>query len=243
MIASCLVNKKLLEITNITNPLNEKITLPNNQIVNVIGVVENYKHVGPFEESQPTVIFYPLERKFKFLAIRGKNMEDLKEIDEYCKEKWESLEPFIAYYSMYESGAISGGINSSISYKKTFLLTAIIALVLSVGGMFSLITMLLQKRTKEIAIRKSIGSSIQSLLIMVSRPYVIVCLIAGVIGSVVGIWFVSGMMNDMYAYHVKVKAIWYVLAAMAMLLVTLLTISTQTIRAAAANPVDGLRYE
>jgi hypothetical protein len=243
MIASCLVNKQFLKTTNIENPIDEKITLPDGQVVNVVGVVEDYKHVGPFEKSQPTVIHYPLKREFKFLAIRGKSMEDLEEIDEYCKEHWDRLEPFIAYYSMYESGAISGGINSSVSYKKTFLLTAIIALVLSVGGMFSLITVLLQKRTKEIAIRKSIGSSVQSLLFIVSKPYIIVCLIAGIIGSVVGIYFVSGMLDGMYSYHVKVKVIWYVLASLSMLLVTLLTISTQTYRAAAANPVKGLRYE
>jgi putative ABC transport system permease protein len=78
---------------------------------------------------------------------------------------------------------------------------------------------------------------------MVSKPYVIVCLIAGVIGSIVGIKFVSGMMDNMYAYHVEVKVIWYVLAAFTMLLITLITISTQTYRSASANPVRGLRYE
>lgn len=243
MTASCLVNKKFLETTNLENPLNEKITLPDGQIVKIIGVVENYKHVGCFEKIQPTVINYPLEKQFKFLAIRGKNMEDLKEIDEYCKEKWESLEPFIAYRSMYDSGAISGGVRSSISFKKTFLLTAIIALVLSIGGMYSLITILLQKRKKEIAIRKSIGSSVQSLLFIVSKPYVIVSFIAGIIGSVVGIQMISGLLDNMYAYHVKVRLIWYVLAAVLMLLITLVTISTQTYRAATANPVKGLRYE
>ena len=101
----------------------------------------------------------------------------------------------------------------------------------------------MQKKKKEIAIRKSIVSNIQSLLIMISRPYVMVAIIAGVIGSVVGIYAVTAILDDMYDYHVKVKIIWYVLAAFIMFLVTLLTISTQTIRAASANPVKGLRYE
>jgi type III secretory pathway component EscS len=243
MIASALVNKKFLEIANITDPLNEKITLPNGHVVNVIGVIEDYKQEGPWEEVQPTVIHYPLERVFKFLAVRGKSMEDLKEIDEYCKYHWESLEPHIPYLSFFESFEIRGAREINISYKKTFLLTAIIALLLSVGGMYSLITMLLQKRTKEIAIRKSIGSNIQSLLIMMSKPYMMVAIIAGIIGSVVGIYAVTAILDDMYDYHVKVKILWYVLAAIIMFLVTVLTISTQTIRAASANPVQGLRYE
>lgn len=161
MLNTALVNQRFLEVTNIKDPIGKQITLLNGRVVKIIGVVEDYKHVGPWRKTEPTVIHYPLEGNFKFLAIRGNSLEDLKEVDAYCKEQWEALEPFMPYVSMYETGNIEDALNLSTSFKKTFLFTAFIALLLSVGGMFSLVSMLVQNRTKEIAIRKTIGSNVQ----------------------------------------------------------------------------------
>lgn len=78
---------------------------------------------------------------------------------------------------------------------------------------------------------------------MISKPYIKVSLIAGIIAGFIGIFLAKGMLDEFYDYHVKVKLIWYLLSALVMFLVTLVTISTQTIRAATTNPVKGLRYE
>lgn len=243
MKSTALVNEKFIDITGDKDPIGKQLTLLNGKKVTIIGIIGNYKQVATFQKSEPTVIHYPLEGNFKFLAIRGRSMEDLKEIDEYCKEKWEMLEPFMPYTSMFESGAIEGGRETSISFKKTFLFAAIVALLLSVGGIFSLVTMLIQNRTKEIAIRKTVGSGTSRILVLISRPYIVVSLIAGIIGSSGGFYLVSNLLDNIYDYHVKVKPTWYLLSLLIMLLVTLVTISTQTIKAATANPVEGLRYE
>ena len=240
---TALVNRKFLNVVGGKDILGKQITLLNGKSVTVVGVIENYKHIGAFGEYEPTVIHYPFEGKFKFLAIRGKSMKDLEEINSYCKAKWEEIEPFYPYTSMYESGNIIAGLDVSKNFKRTFLFAAIIALILSITGVFSLVTMLVQNRTKEIAIRKTIGGGIQNILMLISKPYLFVNIIAGIIGSAVGIIIVKSLLDNIYDYHVQVKVSWYVLASLIMLFITVVTISTQTIRAAMANPVKGLRYE
>ena len=240
---NALVNEEFVKVTGVENPIGEIITLPNGTKVNIIGVIYNYKQAGAWEKSQPTVIHYPMDSDFKFLALRGRSLADLKEVNEYCKQKWEELEPFMPYNSMYETNSLEGARETCKSYKQTFLTSAVLALFLSVGGLFSLVTMFVQRRTKEVAIRKSIGGGIKSILMLISKPYVIICCSAGLFGSFFGLYLVKSLLDDIYDYHMDVSVIWYFLASLLMLCVTILTISTRTIKAAVANPVVSLRYE
>ncbi len=243
MQANALVNEEFIKVTGIKEPIGKQIKLPSGSTVYVIGVIGDYKQSGPWEISQPTVVCYSFEDRFKFLAVRAKSAEDLKEVDAYCEEQWKELEPFMPYESWHERRYIEGAIDTSRSFKDTFLFTAIVALLLSVGGMFSLVTMMIQKRTKEIAIRKVLGGTVKDILYLVTRRYAIISLIAGILGSVLWVYMIAGLLDNIYDYHIEVNFVWHTVAGLLMLVIALLSISSHSIKAATANPVDGLKYE
>ena len=98
------------------------------------------------------------------------------------------------------------------------------------------------QRVKEIGIRKVLGASVPSILTLLSKEIIILILIANAIAWPVA-WILMGKWLDTFAYHVNMNILIYGLAALAAILLALVTVSAQTIKAAMTNPANTLRYE
>lgn len=109
-------------------------------------------------------------------------------------------------------------------------------------GLLALVAYALKTRTKEIAIRKVLGATVGNLIRLISREYLIVLIIAAAIAIPISIYGVSQWLSA-FAYHVKISGAHYLIALAPIVLVLIFTVSTQTIRAANANPADTLRDE
>ena len=101
---------------------------------------------------------------------------------------------------------------------------------------------MIEKRTKEVSIRKVLGASVSSILVLLSHEYVRLILIAFAIAVPVAHYFITDWLGN-YAYRVDVPWWVYVVPGLLVLVVALLSVSAQTLRAARRNPVDSLRYE
>ena len=117
-----------------------------------------------------------------------------------------------------------------------------LAIFISCLGLFGLASFVAEQRTKEIGIRKVMGASVTTLWGMLSKDFVVLVII-GCIISVPGAWYLMSLWLERFEYRTGIS--WWIFAITALLsfVVTLLTVSYQSIRAAMMNPVNSLRSE
>jgi putative ABC transport system permease protein len=117
-----------------------------------------------------------------------------------------------------------------------------IAILISCLGLFGLAAFTAQRRQKEIGIRKVVGASVTSVVAMLSKDFLKLVIIAALIAFPLVWWAMNDWLNG-FAYHIKMSADIFFIAAFSIILITLLTISFQSIKAATANPVKSLKAE
>jgi len=118
----------------------------------------------------------------------------------------------------------------------------VLAITISCLGLFSLVSLSLERRVKEIGIRKVLGASVRGIVTKLSKDFVKLVLVANVIAWPVA-WYAMNRWLQGFAYRIDIGWWVFTLAAGLALVIALLTVSTQAVRAALANPVESLRYE
>jgi len=125
---------------------------------------------------------------------------------------------------------------------KVFNTLAILSIFISCLGLFGLSAFSAERRTKELGIRKALGASTPGLVRLMGREFTILVLLAALVGCPVG-WYLMHQWLSGYAYHVDVGYLTLVLAALACLVISLVTISYHSVKVATSDPVKSLRYE
>jgi putative ABC transport system permease protein len=137
------------------------------------------------------------------------------------------------YGRLYESEQKEG---------KLFTIFSCLAIFIACLGLFGLATFNTMQRVKEIGIRKVLGASVPGILALLSKEIVVLILIANAIAWPVA-WFFMSKWLDTFAYHINMNILIYALSAIGAVLLALITVSAQTIKAAMTNPSNTLRYE
>jgi putative ABC transport system permease protein len=119
---------------------------------------------------------------------------------------------------------------------------AVLAVFISCLGLFGLASFMAERRTKEIGIRKVLGASVSQLWVLLSRDFALLILISWFIASPVAWYFMHGWLQK-YEYRIDVDPMIFFGAALITIVISLVTISFQIIRAAVANPIKSLRSE
>ncbi|MFQ5628839.1 MAG: ABC transporter permease [bacterium] len=131
----------------------------------------------------------------------------------------------------------------SDSIQKMFFYIALLAIAIAAMGLFALVSLNIARRTKEIGIRKVLGASSVQIMALVNNAFIRLLIIAALFASIAGYFTVQAMLASIYAYYVGFSATPFVLAILSILVIAMLTVGSQIIKAALANPVDALRYE
>ena len=109
--------------------------------------------------------------------------------------------------------------------------------------MYNLVSLDVMKRTKEVGIRKIQGAPVPVIMFLVSKKFLIVLLVASVLGCAGGFYMSIMLMDSIWDYFVRISAGILLLSALIMIIATILTISFKVVRAAMKNPAESLRYE
>jgi len=132
-------------------------------------------------------------------------------------------------------------INGSILKVNLFL--AVVATILSLIGMFNMVSLDIIRRTKEVGIRKIQGASVPVIMYLISRKFIVVLIIASVLGCAGGYYMSLLMMDSIWDYFVGIGAGILISAVLIIAVATAVTLSVKITRAALKNPVESLRYE
>jgi putative ABC transport system permease protein len=125
---------------------------------------------------------------------------------------------------------------------KAFGIFSAFAIFISCLGLFGLVSFATEQRNKEIGIRKVLGATVSSIIFMLSNSFAKLVVIAFVVATPLAWWAMNKWLQN-FAYRADLGWWVFALAGGTVLLIALLTVSTQAIKAALANPVDSLRYE
>jgi putative ABC transport system permease protein len=206
----------------------------------IIGVIKDF-HFNTLDQPMQGMIMDVSVARFTQLAIVIQP-DHIPQTIEFIKNQWGASFP----ERVFEYSFIDSDINSLYRDKENLSSMiqyfAIIAIVLSCLGLFSLASYLSVQRTKEIGIRKILGASVSSVLILLSKEFLRLVAIALFI-SIPAAWLVmNGWLNN-YAYKIEIR--WWVfgLAGMAVCVITAFTVGLQSIKTAVTNPIKNLRTE
>ena len=242
-ISNFIINKKTAELMNLKNPLNKKVTYMGLS-GKVIGVVDNFINRPLEEESNPLILtinpkFYDYFLQYILIKI---NSNDFKGTLGYIEKVSKEFAPDYPVNFKFLDKTVD---NLYQSIKHTWYLFeafAFLAILISCLGLFGLASYMIEVRTKEIGIRKTLGASVQGVVMLLSREFVKWVILANLIALPAAYYFMSKWLQD-FAY--KIELTWWIfaLAGGIALIIALATVSFQAIKAATANPVKSLRYE
>jgi putative ABC transport system permease protein len=239
---SIIVNKKLVSDFGWEKGLGHTITLYDTTKFTVVGVVEDFYNNGLWSKIEPSVLRVLPPGRYGYLVVRA-NPEDISTVLNFINMKWKSLVPGSAFGGQMQEDLMQEekDINGSILKVNVFL--AIVALLLSLIGMYNMVSLDIIRRTKEIGIRKIQGASVQILMYLVSRRFLLILLIASVAGCAGGYYMSMMLMDSIWDYFVSITAVTLFMGAMLMIAATVSTLIIKITRAAMKNPVVSLRYE
>ncbi|SMD43924.1 putative ABC transport system permease protein [Aquiflexum balticum DSM 16537] len=205
----------------------------------ILGVVKDYHHMSLKEEIMP-MIFLPSQATGYFSMVVSS--DQMKGNLESIKTIYEEIFPGnpFAYFFIDERYATQYQQEQQLG--QAFLVGGIIAILISCMGLFALAAYTVQQKSKEIGIRKVLGASSQSLIQLVSKDFVILVGIALVLAFPIS-WWALGAWQSGFPYKAGISISTFLLAGGLTLLIALLTVGSQALKAAWANPVDSIKDE
>jgi putative ABC transport system permease protein len=206
----------------------------------VIGVVKNFYQRSPKEKQVPMVLrYYSGFSSYFALKVKTTNM---KETIEFAKAKWDesfSSSPF-SYFFLDEK--YNQQYKADAQFGKVMAAFSIIAVVIACLGLFGLSSFTILQRTKEIGIRKVLGGSVAQIVQLLSRDFIKWVLIATILAMPLAYLLINQWLSG-YATRINLNAWVFIIPLVAIALISILTVSVQTFKAANANPVNSLKSE
>ncbi len=233
-----IINEAMVKSLNLKKPIGARIT--NGQNFTVIGVVKDFN----FESLKGNIIplCMTLSNSPSMVSVKINAANGMASAIKEISALWKELSPTQAirfsfldesYASMYEGVQRMGYIFSCF---------AVLAIVIACLGLFGLAAFTTEQRAKEMGIRKVLGASVNSIVQLLSKDFVKLVLISILIASPIAWWVMNKWLQD-FAYRIDIEWWMFALSGLMALVIALLTVSFQAVKAAVANPVDSLRDE
>ena len=204
----------------------------------LIGIVKDF-HFESLHQQIVPLVFYIGNYNNISVKIAG---TDMKQGMEHLERIWKEFLPKRPFSYTFLSDNYRKLYDDEQKQGQLFTIFSGLAIFIACLGLFGLATFNTMQRVKEIGIRKVLGASVPSILTLLSKEIVVLILLANLLAWPLA-WFFMNKWLDSFAYHIDMDLAIYFLSAIAAILLALVTVSTQTIRAAMTNPSNTLRYE
>lgn len=206
----------------------------------LIGIVKDFHFESLHQEIRP-MIFMAWRDNFSRLSVKISG-EDMKEGLAHLEKTWKQFAPGRPFEYLFLSDRYRDLYEGEQRQSQLFTTFSLLAIFIASLGLFGLATFNTMQRVKEIGIRKVLGASVFNILGILSKEILILIAVANLIAWPVAWYFMQQWLGT-FAYHVDMNILIYVLAAFAAIMLALVTVSSQTIKAAMTNPSSTLRYE
>ena len=234
------LNEAAAKFIGMKNPVGKNINW-NDKNYRIVGVIKNMVMESPYEPIKPTIFFINygwaniINVKLNPAMSASASLEKVGEVF----RRYNPGSPF-DYKFADEQYALKFSGEERIGKLATFF--ACLAIFISCLGIFGLASFTAEQRTKEIGVRKVLGASVFNLWQLLSKDFVVLVMISFLIATPIAYYFMNGWLKN-YEYRSEIS--WWIfgISGLGALIITLLTVSYQAVKAASANPVKSLRTE
>ncbi|PWU02943.1 MAG: ABC transporter permease [Bacteroidetes bacterium] len=237
---SVIFNQAAIKRLRIKNPINQIIGW-NDKKFKIVGVTNDALMISAFSSADPTMFLTTPDTQYELLyrlSPKIKTQEALTQLNGIFNK----YNPGYPYKFDFSDENYARKFNMEMLIGKLSGLFAGLAIFISCLGLFGLAAYIAEQRTKEIGIRKVLGSSVSQVWLLLSKDFIFLVLISCFIASPIAFYFLNQWLLK-YDYRIGIGPLVFVLAAAIAVVITLVTISFQAIKAALANPVRSLRSE
>ncbi len=233
------VNEAAVRAMEMDDPIGKKLKVWDLN-KRIIGVVEDYHFESLHKEIVPMAM--RIDPDWHIQVCVRISPHRIPDTLAFLESKWKEIYPEYPFEYRFLDETIQSQYRSDLAIGKIVTVFTFLALFISCLGIFGLSSFTAEQHTKEIGIRKVLGATVSSIIKHISKEFVVLVIIANII-----IWpfayFIMNRWLQTFAYRIDIGWWPFILTGITVLLVSLLTVSWQIIRAATANPVDSLRYE
>ena len=240
-----LINETLMKKLGWEDPLNKKITgfhYDSTFQLHIVGVVKDFHFRSLHDAIEPSLMYIGSQNN-SYLNVKL-HAGNINESIEAIQKKWEETESAFPFDYFLLDKNLDDLYKAETRIGELFLAFTFIAILIACLGLFGLASYNAEQRTREIGIRKAMGSSVEQIVLMMSRQFTIWILLANIIAWPIAYYFIDRWLGN-FAYSIKIMDKWYIFlfAGLATLFIAILTVLYQSIKAAIINPVVAIKYE
>ena len=238
-----IVNEAFIKQVGWENGIGRKLTMGNNQERTIVGVVKDFHFASMRHAIEPLVMFYnPNANGNLSVKIKG----NVNETVSYIESVWKEMYPDYPFEYEFFDQEFAQMFEADERFSSLVMGFTWLAILIACLGLFGLSAYVAEQRKKEIGIRKVLGSSVQQAVMLLSKEFVVLIVIATIVAFPISYLAVTEWMSD-FQYKIDLLSISsiivFFLAGALAIGIGLLTVSYQSIAASVANPVDSLRSE
>lgn len=208
----------------------------------IVGVMKNFYPYGFWAKIGPTMMKLGKKEQMRMLVIKA-DEDNLKQVNETMQNKWEEVIPNSVYPGFFQTETLAEAKDINNQIRKIFLFLAIVAVILSLVGLYTLVSLKIIKKTKEIGIRKVLGAPLTNLIKLINRDFAIILLVASIFGSALGYYLADMLMDSIWSVYMEPTVLSYIIPVVFLFIVAAVTLSGKVYKAATRNPVDSIKYE
>ncbi len=239
--SNVIVNEAAIKRMGLKNPVNQIIAFNGvNGPARIIGIVKDALLESPFAKAEPTVFNHIKEGNILIYRLSA-NISTHKAIEKAAKI-FNAYNPAYPYSYQFADEEYNHKFKLEMLVGELAGIFAGLAIFISCLGLFGLAAFVAEQRTKEIGIRKVLGASISQVWVLLSMDFILLVMISCIIASPIALYFLQKWLQK-YDYRVTIGPGVFLISALAAIVITIVTISFQSIKAAMMNPVKSLRSE
>lgn len=239
-IAEFIVNRTLIEKMGLDEPIDAigKIIATSGFHGEIVGVTENYNIEDLKDEvSSVALMYYP---RFFWTGFFKANMNP--ELKTKLKEAWDKVYPEYLFEVLNYSDTIDESYENENNIFKLILFFSLLAIIIACMGLYGLVAFIVVQRTKEVGIRKVLGASFPSIIILVTKQFLWLTIISCIVSWPIAYYIMKQWLEN-YAFKINIYPWVFFVSLLLLLFIAFITILHQAIRVSNTNPVDVLKYE
>ena len=241
-IPEVIVNETLVRELEIEDPVGERVVLDTDgRAVDIIGVVKDFHLDSKHDEIQALMLHIFNYNSIWYLFVKAEEGQ-MAAVLEHCEKVWKEVVPEFSWDYTFMKEILEGQYKDEDRWSRVIAYAAAIAILLSCLGLMGISGLLVARRFQEVGIRKANGASIGKIIVLLNTELLKWVLLAYVLACPAAFLVMRRWLQD-FAYRTEISWWIFVLAGLAAILISILTITLQIYRVARQNPVNALRYE